>query len=527
MMSGTPINQTTIQRIMVLLVPTLSDDALLHLLDGIPQTLLDDEHVDFVFLDRSADGKPSQLASEWVKKQSTTRWTLLHNPARHGYGGNQKLGFRLALNREYDFVIHFLADGRYDTADLQRFVTALREEPTDVLLGNRLTTDSAFKQQMPSFRHMANRLLAWYQNRCAQSQLDDFHCALRAYSTRFLKTIPFEVNTNALHFDSHLLLQALCIQANIRQIPVNYHHDKGTPYRAGLGYAWDVFKAATQYRMHQMGMLCSLSYRDLRPTKYQDKTTDFKSSHQQALALIRQLNPQSVTDIGCGPGFVAKHCRDAGIHVTGLDMYSPLPETMDAYYRVFLEVEALPVDPFASDAVLMLDIIEHLANPEEFLIGMRNDSANLHQNGSVKTLLLSTPNIAFIMPRLNLLFGRFNYAERGILDITHKRLFTRKSLRHCLETCGYQVEKIHPVGLAFEVVFKGFLGKTLARMSWVAAKMLPTLFAAQFLVVCHPTPGLAQILEDSQRKQLPDTHLDSSPVDKKKEASTQMVEASE
>ena len=152
----------------------------------------------------------------------------------------------------------------------------------------------------------------------------------------------------------------------------------------------------------------------------------------------------------------------------------------------------------------MLDIIEHLANPEAFLIGMRNDSVHLHQSSREKTLILSTPNIAFIMPRLNLLFGRFNYAERGILDITHKRLFTRSSLRHCLETCGYQVEKMHPVGLAFEVVFKGVLGKVLARLSWFAACILPTLFAAQFLVICHPSPGLKQILQDSHRQQLPD-----------------------
>ncbi|HCD32798.1 MAG TPA: hypothetical protein DER01_10360 [Phycisphaerales bacterium] len=490
------------KRIMILLVPTLQQDALLNLLNDIPSQLIEDQHVDFVILDRSVDGKCSQLANEWVTKQQLTRWTLLHNPAQHGYGGNQKLGFRLALNRDYDFVIHFLADGRYAPADLENLVNEIRSHPSDVLLGDRLSDHVQAKRSMPLRRRLANKLLAWYQNRCAHAKLNDFHCALRGYSTRFLNTVPFEVNTNDLHFDSHLLLQALCIETNIQQIPVNYQHDKGTPYRAGLGYAWNVFKSATQYRMHQMGMLCSLSYRDLRPTKYQDKTTDFKSSHQLALNLIRQINPKSVTDIGCGPGFVAKHCMDEGMNVTGLDMYPPLDGTMNAYHKVVLEAEPLPVDPFTSDVVMMLDIIEHLAHPEEFLIGMRNDSVSLRGDGQSKTLLLSTPNIAFIMPRLNLLFGRFNYAERGILDITHKRLFTRSSLRHCLETCGYRVEKMHPIGLAFEVVFKGLLGKFLARLSWLAAQILPTIFAAQFLVVCHPTPGLKQIIEDSHRKHL-------------------------
>ncbi|MBL4702240.1 MAG: glycosyltransferase, partial [Phycisphaeraceae bacterium] len=483
--------------IMILLVPTLKDQPLSDLLQNIPSSLISDTSIDFVLLDRSENGITASQARQWIDTHQYPRWTILHNPTPHGYGGNQKLGFRLALDRQYDFVIHFLADGRYDPADLEHFVANWRDQPVDVLLGDRLNHDEHFKCEMPAGRRLANRLLAWYQNKMAHANFSDFHCALRGYTTRFLQTVPFEVNTNAMHFDSHLLLQAHCIDASIRQIPVNYQHQLGTPYQAATGYAWHVFKAATQYRMHQMGMLCSLSYRDLRPTKYQDKTTDFHSSHQIALQLIKQLAPKTVTDIGCGPGFVAKHCEESGICVTGLDMYPPLPGNMSHFHKVVLESEELPTDPFASDAVLMLDIIEHLAHPEEFLFDMRNKSQTLGASQSPKTLLLSTPNIAFIIPRLNLLFGRFNYAERGILDITHKRLFTRKSLKHCLETCGYRIQKVHPVGLAFEVVFEGWFGKLLARMSWLAACILPTVFAAQFLIVCQPTPGLKQILEDS------------------------------
>ena len=499
------------QRVMILLVPTLKDQPLADLLQRLPSNLLDDEAIDWVLLDRSVNGLAASQARQWVDDQQQQRWTLLHNPTPHGYGGNQKLGFRLALDREYDFVIHFLADGRYDPTDLERFVTNWRNDPVDVLLGDRLNQDENFKPEMPVTRCLANRLLAWYQNKMAHANFSDFHCALRGYATRFLQTVPFEINTNAMHFDSHLLLQAHCINASIRQIPVNYHHQLGTPYRAGMGYAWNVFKAASQYRMHQMGMLCSLSYRDLRPTKYQDKTADFHSSHQVALQLIKQLKPQTITDIGCGPGFIAKHCEMSGIRVTGLDMYPPQESTMSHFHKVVLESEELPTDPFASDVVLMLDIIEHLARPEEFLLDMRNKSHALGVSQGTKTLLLSTPNIAFIIPRLNLLLGRFNYAERGILDITHKRLFTRKSLCHCLETCGYRIQKVHPIGLAFEVVFDGWIGKSLARVAWLAACVLPTVFAAQFLVVCQPTPGLKQVLEDSQHENLPNSQPASDP----------------
>ena len=41
-----------------------------------------------------------------------------------------------------------------------------------------------------------------------------------------------------------------------------------------------------------------------------------------------------------------------------------------------------------------------------------------------KTLVLTTPNIAFVVQRLMLLLGQFNYGKAGILDRTHTRLFT-------------------------------------------------------------------------------------------------------
>jgi hypothetical protein len=49
------------------------------------------------------------------------------------------------------------------------------------------------------------------------------------------------------------------------------------------------------------------------------------------------------------------------------------------------------------------------------------------------------PNVANITVRLALLFGRFNYMERGILDRTHLRFFTHKTARELLEHAGYAI----------------------------------------------------------------------------------------
>jgi hypothetical protein len=157
------------------------------------------------------------------------------------------------------------------------------------------------------------------------------------------------------------------------------------------------------------------------------------------------------------------------------------------------------VDVFSYDAAIMLDVIEHLENPENFLLQLRNNSRHIDPSGRAPRLILSTPNIAFLFMRLNLLLGRFNYAERGILDIGHKRLFTKSSLIRLLTDCGYDVDRIEPVPVPFEVVVGGGLGRALAMVASLAVKVLPRLFAFQWLVVCRPKPGINHLLAVTER----------------------------
>jgi len=49
------------------------------------------------------------------------------------------------------------------------------------------------------------------------------------------------------------------------------------------------------------------------------------------------------------------------------------------------------------------------------------------------------PNIGFLVTRFGLLFGQFNYGTQGILDLTHRRLFTFRALFRMLEQQGYRV----------------------------------------------------------------------------------------
>ena len=147
---------------------------------------------------------------------------------------------------------------------------------------------------------------------------------------------------------------------------------------------------------------------------------------------------QDVLDIGCGEGFFAERLVEQGNRVVGIDILAQ-PRHRDnfgQYIRADLDLglgQALPeLGDRRFDRVLLQDVLEHVRNPAKLL-------TDCHQVLRPQGLLLvSVPNVANITVRLALLFGRFEYAERGILDKTHVRFFTRKSARRLL-VAGYQI----------------------------------------------------------------------------------------
>jgi len=470
------------------------------LFERVPQEIWNHPDYHLLCIDDSSTDRSAELATGWLQRHGIDNATVLRNPANQGYGGNQKLGYRFAIEAGFDQVILLHGDGQYAPEEIPRFVAAIRETKADLVLGSRLhSARKALRGGMPLYKLIGNRILTTAQNLVAGQELSEYHTGYRAYSCRFLASVPFEINSNGFHFDTEILLQAFNVGAKIEEISVPTHYGDEICRVPGLRYALDVSLATLRYRMHRLGMMCSLRYRRDSASRYGDKVFMPYSSHSRALAVIEQLAPKTLLDLGCGPGFVARRCEEQGVRVTGVDREPPLEGTMSEFQAWDLETRPLPLDAFSYDLVVMLDVLEHLSEPELFLIDLRNRSTTALSKERPIQLLLTTPNVAFLAVRLNLLLGRFNYAERGILDITHKRLFTRRSLLDSLTECGYQVERLEGVGVPFEAVMGGRLGRWLGALSGLLARLWPSLFAFQFLVLCRPLPGLGQLLLASEQ----------------------------
>jgi 2-polyprenyl-3-methyl-5-hydroxy-6-metoxy-1,4-benzoquinol methylase len=220
----------------------------------------------------------------------------------------------------------------------------------------------------------------------------------------------------------------------------------------------------------------------------------YDSTHTFALEVVR---PGSrVLDIGCGDGQLGQVLRQRGCYVSGIDSW-PLRGSveLDEFHLHDLESLPLPVRVADFDYVLLLDVIEHLGDPEEFIAELKRATA---ENPDV-TFVISSGNVAFMVTRLLLLAGQFNYGKRGILDMTHTRLFTFATLRRLLEGAGFELVESRGVPAPFpEAVGKGSVGRLLLRLNRGLIRVRASGFAYQIFFVARPRPSLRYLLKRAE-----------------------------
>jgi methyltransferase family protein len=149
------------------------------------------------------------------------------------------------------------------------------------------------------------------------------------------------------------------------------------------------------------------------------------------------------------------------------------------------------IDISSFDHILLLDVIEHFHSPEEFVSTLRACT----DRASGQTVIVSTGNIAFIITRLMLLFGYFNYGTRGILDLTHTRLFTFDSMTQLFEQAGFRIEEVRGVPAPFPLALgNGLPAKLLLFLNRIAIGISKSLFSYQIFMVVRPLPTVRTLL---------------------------------
>jgi glycosyltransferase involved in cell wall biosynthesis len=184
---------------------------------------------------------------------------VIAHPHNVGYGGNQKTCYMAALREGADVVVMLHPDGQYDPELLPSMVEPILKGEAEMTLGSRfLRPGGPAAGGMPRYKIIANRFLTTVENYILGTHYSELHTGYRAYSRRFLETVPFLRNSNDFVFDTQIIAQAVAFDLRVREIPVTtkyFPEASSTNLRQSIVYGCKTLAVMLRYRLHTTAKL--------------------------------------------------------------------------------------------------------------------------------------------------------------------------------------------------------------------------------------------------------------------------------
>lgn len=489
-------------RVGIFIVAFEAERFIASVLDRIPARLRD-LFAEVLVIDDSSSDRTFEAACDAAERAGFKNVTVLQTPFNRGYGGNQKLGYLHAIKQGFDYVVLLHGDGQYAPEYLPQIVNAIAEQPDVVIASRMIHRRDALRGGMPLYKWVGNFVLTNVENRVLGSDLSEFHSGYRAYKVDALRSIPFQLNSDDFHFDTEILIQLLMTGHTLKEISVPTFYGDEISRVNGFRYAANCVKAVLKARLGSAGVFYEpkFDFGAFEESGYRTKQAE-NTLHQHILS--RDWPPSwRVADLGASRGVLSAQLTAKVAHVTSVDVERPAEAGAAEAIKLDLNGnfdEALGRQAF--DCVLALDVLEHLNRPEE---GVRKIAEILKPHG---VLYASTGNIAFHVMRLSLLLGQFNYGKRGILDLTHTRLFTVASFKQLLINGGFVIREVRGFGPPIrDMVGTNTALRAADVTSGRLARLWPRVFAFSFLIVAEK----ADELEDIYARTLPAPHRPEPP----------------
>lgn len=455
-------------------------------------------------IDDSSKDNTVEIASAVKWLDGKTCFKVFRTPYNQGYGGNQRLGYLYAISQKFDIVVLLHGDGQYAPEYLPEILAEYTKTPTaDAVYGSRfLTKRAALRGGMPFYKYVGNRILTRLQNRIIGSRLSELHSGYRSYKVASLKKVPFELNSQGFDFDSDIIIQFTAAGMSIQEVDVPTFYGDEICRVNGIKYALACIKSALKYRLMQYEIFHDPKY-DIpnRNRKYTIKKSD--STVHGFIQKLDLPSGSALFDFGGGDGAVSLPHAEKGVKVTVIDQAITVNDALGSIVsnhpnvsRIAFDLDQNWLDPVGTSrfsSVFALDVLEHLKSPESALKRI----FEVMQSGG--TLYASTGNISYIIIRIMHVMGFFNYGRRGILDLTHTRLFTVYSFQRIITNAGFRIDRVvgfgPPISDLSESPTK--LLSLLDKLSLRLARIWKGLFAYQVLIVATRPKSIQDLINET------------------------------
>lgn len=212
------------------------------------------------------------------------------------------------------------------------------------------------------------------------------------------------------------------------------------------------------------------------------------SSHRILLSLIgtHARRHGTLVDLGAAGGELGEALRGDFQRTIGFELdIDNIARLKERFSRVVIaDLERLTKLPREIDVLVLADVLEHLREPRDLL---RIVDQSLSAEGRI---FISVPNIANLTIRLGLLAGIFTYRDRGILDHTHLRFYTKKTLRREIERAGFEIVEMRGSAIPVRLIVGKWVPEVVLRpveaVLAASTQIWKALFAYQFVLAARP-----------------------------------------
>jgi SAM-dependent methyltransferase len=480
-------------RVLIFIIAFNDEAQIRKVLEKIPGSMFTDYSCEILLIVDSSEDHTFEIAHQYQLTHGLEYLKVLYNPVGQGYGGNQKLGYEYAVQNNFDVIVLLHGGDQYPPEEMGKLVSPVARGEADMVIGSRFMSSRKTQSGgMPLYKRLGNKFLTRMQNRMLKTRFTDLHSGYRAFSVKAISEVPFSLNTHHYLFDTQLFIQMLIARKSIIEVEISPFYERGIRNLNNIWFGWLVLRETIISKLQNMALFYRREY-DLIPfSEEYSLKLGYLSSHSLA---IDNVPPGSrVLDIGGGQGRIARELKKKGCFVAGIDK-NPLmlTENYDLFYQRNLDTLKFDFNVQDFDHVLLLDIIEHLSFPEHFLDELRQQFGLNRPR-----IIITVPNIGFIINRLQLLLGNFNYGKEGILDKTHKRLYTFSTIKKNCRQSGYIIEKVSGIPAPFpKAIGRNFSGYLLIGVNRALIYLLRGLFSYQIYLEVRPTPVVNVLLDHS------------------------------
>ena len=233
------------KKIIVVLPAYNAGKTLQKTFEEIPFDIVDD----VILTDDFSNDETVQIAREIGIKH------IIAHDSNKGYGANQKSCYQKAFELNADIIVMLHPDYQYTPKLIPAMCSLVANDLYDVVLGSRILGKGALKGGMPFYKYVSNRILTFTQNVLMNQKLSEYHTGYRCFSTKFLKKIDFQNNSNDFVFDNEILAQCCYDKARFGEIscPANYFEEASSiNFNRSVTYGLGVLRVSVSYFLQKI-----------------------------------------------------------------------------------------------------------------------------------------------------------------------------------------------------------------------------------------------------------------------------------